>query len=152
MEYYRNPQATTPGLLIRDVGLLLLRISAAAVLGSFHAWQQLLLGWGHLWRKEPWPLVDILKDYGLPFPHIAASAAAVIFALCSIGLFFGAVSRLCALLLLVCTSVGLLFNFMDPVGEKLFLYAAIYLVILLCGPGCFSVDHLLRSRRSPRQP
>ncbi|MBP7949420.1 MAG: DoxX family membrane protein [Verrucomicrobiales bacterium] len=147
MEYYRNPQAATPGLLVRDVGLLLLRLGVSVVLGACHAWQQILLGWGHLWRKESWPFVDALQRWGIPFPHIAASIASVIFVLCSVGLFLGAVSRLSALLLLLCTLSALAFNAAEPLAEKLVLYAIIYLVILLCGPGCFSVDHLLRNRR-----
>ena len=148
MDFYRNPNAPTAGLLVRDAGLLILRVTAGIVLGAFHAWQEGLVGWRHLWHKQAWPFVETIRSWGLPIPVVLASAATIIFGLCSIGLVLGVVSRLCAFLLLFCGIVGLAFNFLEPEAEKLYLYCSIYLVICLCGPGCFSMDHLLSGRRS----
>ncbi len=149
MEYYRNPNAATPGLIVRDVGLLLLRIGAGLTLGLSHAWQHLILGWNHIWKKEAWSLVDLLQEWGLPAPMVLASIASVIFALCSLGLVLGVLTRLSALLLLVCAVTGLAFTLFSPSAEMLWLYATIYAVLFICGPGCFSIDFLLNRRKKP---
>ena len=147
MEYYRNPNAPTAGLIVRDVGLLILRLGAGLTLGFFHGWQHLMRGWQHLWYKQPWNLVDLLKEWGLPFPVVLATAAGLIFGLCSVGIFLGLLSRFSALLLLICALVGAFFSLFQPEAEMLWLYATVYVVLLFCGPGCFSLDHVLNRRR-----
>jgi uncharacterized membrane protein YphA (DoxX/SURF4 family) len=146
MDFYRNPNAATPGLIIRDVGLLILRIGVACVVGFYHGWQQSVAGWNFFWKKQPWSLVDYLASHSLPIPQVLAVIAILILVLCSLGLFFGVLARLSAGLLLACVGVGLILNFLQPEAERLWLYGMNYLVLLLCGPGCFSLAFLLNRR------
>jgi uncharacterized membrane protein YphA (DoxX/SURF4 family) len=148
MEYYRNPQAPSAGHLVRDTGLLVLRVGVGLVLGIYHAWREVLLGWNFVWKKQSWLLAQTVEDFGLPVPKILACAAAVVMALGAVGLVLGVLSRLSALLLLACAVVGLLFTIADPIGEKLLLYAVACGVIVICGPGCFSIDALLNRKRN----
>ena len=143
MDYHRNPHAPTVGLIIRDVGLLLLRLGAAAVLLSHHGWKEAVAGWGYLWHQQPWPFLDTLTKYNLPIPQAVAVLSVLIMVLCSLGLFFGVVARLSAALLLALAIAAIGLNFTDPATEKYWLYGMIFLVLTLCGPGCFSLARLL---------
>jgi uncharacterized membrane protein YphA (DoxX/SURF4 family) len=146
MDFYRNPNAATPGLIIRDVGLLAMRVGVACVVGFYHGWQQSLAGWDFFWKKQPWSLLDHLASHGLPIPQVLAVIAILIVVLCSLGLLFGVLARLSASLLLTCVVVGLLLNFFQPEAERLWLYGLIYFVLLLSGPGCLSLAFLLKRR------
>lgn len=143
MDYHRNPQAPTPGLLIRDAGLLLLRIGVASLLITYHGWDQAIAGWKHLWQQQPWPFLDVITKYGLPIPQVIAVLSVLIIVLCSLGLFFGVVARLSAALLLVLAAGAISLNFWDPIAEKFWIYSVVYVVLLLSGPGCFSLAKLL---------
>ena len=143
MDYHRNPQAPTTGLLIRDAGLLFLRMGVAVLLSTYHGWGQAMAGWNHLWHQQPWPFLEVITKYGLPIPQVVAVLAVLVMVLCSLGLFFGIVARLSAALLLVLAGGAIALNFLDPLAEKFWVYAIVYFVLLLCGPGCFSLAKLL---------
>lgn len=143
MDYHRNPNAPTAGLLIRDAGLLFLRIGLAVLLIVYHGWNEALAGWKHLWHQEAWPLLETITGYHLPIPQVLAVLAVLVMVLCSLGLFFGVVARLSAALLLTLAGIAIVLNFHDPVAEKFWAYAIAYFVMLLCGPGCFSLAKLL---------
>lgn len=146
MDYYRNPNAATPGLIIRDVGLLILRLGIALVIGLYHGWQESIAGWNFFWKKQNWQLLDTLTGYGLPIPQVFAVLVVLIMVLCSLGLFFGVVSRLSAVLLLAVAIGAVIFNFLNPAAEKFWLYGIISFVLLICGPGCFSLAYLLNRK------
>jgi uncharacterized membrane protein YphA (DoxX/SURF4 family) len=146
MDYYRNPNAATPGLIIRDVGLLILRVGMAVVIAGYHGWHQALAGWNFFWKKEPWSLLDVLGSYGLPVPQVVAVITVLILVLCSLGLLFGILSRLSAALLLAVAIAGIVLTFFEPMAEKFWLYGIMAFVLLICGPGCFSLAHLLNRR------
>ena len=143
MDYHRNPQAPTPGLLIRDAGLLFLRLGVAVLMITYHGWGQAVAGWNHLWHQQVWPFLEVLTKYGLPIPQVVAVLSVLIMVLCSMGLFFGVVARLSAALLLALAAVAIALNFRDPIAEKFWVYATAYFVLTLCGPGCFSLAKLL---------
>lgn len=146
MDYYRNPHAATPGLIVRDAGLLFLRLGVALILGLYHAWQECIGGWKFFWKKEAWPLLETLTGYGLPVPQVFAVLVVLIISLCSLGLFFGVVSRLSAALLMGVAIGAILFNFFDPMTEKYWLYGIVCFVLVICGPGCFSLAYLLNRK------
>ena len=150
MDYYRNPQASPPGLIVRDAGLLILRWCAGLALIFFHAWDEMTAGWQHIWHKTPWPYALEITERGFPLPEAVAIVSAVAAMLCSVLLVSGLLCRVSALVLLIGTLVAIfLYARIPSMGEMLLLYAGIYGVLLLCGPGRFSLEALLNGRRSP---
>ena len=152
MDYHRNPHAPPPGLLIRDAGLLILRISVGLALIAFHAWDEGIQGWRHVWQKEPWAYAVEITERGFPLPEVVAAVSVVAAALGSMFLITGFLGRVSALVLLACTLTAIfLYGKLPEAGEKLLLYAAIYLVLVICGPGRFSLDALFTGRRAARR-
>lgn len=152
MDYSRNPHAPPSGLFIRDAGLLILRWCAGLGLIYFHAWDEGALGWKHVWQKEPWAYAVEIAERGFPLPEVVAAASVAAATLGSLFLVSGLLCRVSALVLLACTLCAIfLYGRVPEPGEKLLLYAAIYLVLVLCGPGRFSLDALLTRRRAARR-
>lgn len=152
MDYSRTPHAPPSGLLIRDAGLLILRWCAGLALLVFHAWDEGVLGWKHVWQKEPWAFAVEIADRGFPLPEVVAAVAVVAAALGSLFLLTGLLCRVSALVLLAFTLCAIfLYGRLPEMGEKLLLYAAVYLVLVLCGPGRFSLDALFTERRAVRR-
>ena len=152
MDYSRTPHAPPPGLLLRDVGLLILRWCAGLALLFFHAWEQGVLGWKHVWQKEPWAFAVEMADRGFPLPEVVAAVVVVAAALGSVFLLTGLLCRVSAAVLLVCSLCALfLYDKVPDTAEKLILYSGIYLVLVLCGPGRFSMDALFTGRRAARR-
>ncbi len=148
MSYHHAPAADPPALIIRDGGLLILRLSAGLGLILFHAWREACGGWAFLWRKEPWPFAREVAERGFPLPEIVAGVAAAAALLFSAFLAAGLLGRVSALVLLGCALTGIFLYAGIPVmGELIALYAAVYLVLTLCGPGRFSMDGLLSGAR-----
>lgn len=144
MEYYRNPHAATPGLLVRDAGLLLLRLAAASSLILWHGMTEGQGAWDHVWKKTPWIFRDSMDGLGFPFATPVSIAAVCAGLLGSLFIAIGLLSRVSAIVLLVCAVTGALLYVNYPAqSEALGLYAVIYLVIALCGPGRFSLDGIL---------
>lgn len=149
MDFHRNPHAPPPGLLIRDAGSLILRWCAGLSLIVFHAWDEVMAGWKHLWEKTAWPYAGEIAERGFPLPEVVAIASAVAAMLGSLFLVSGLLCRISALVLLLCTLVAIfLYGRIPDTGEKLMLYAGIYFVLVLSGPGRFSLDALLSGRRA----
>lgn len=146
MDYYRNPHAPTPGLVLRDVGLLILRLGVATLIASFHAISQSMAGWAFFWKQTPWPLLTALQAYGVPIPQLFAVLIVLILVLGSLGILFGILTRLSALLLLLVAMVGIVLFFLTSTSEIFWLYAIVLFVLTLCGPGRFSLAYLLRRR------
>jgi uncharacterized membrane protein YphA (DoxX/SURF4 family) len=150
MDYYRSPQAPA-GLIVRDVGLLLLRWFAGLALIFYHAREEVMTGWRHVWYKTAWPYAAEITDRGFPLPEAVAIVSAVVALLGSALLVSGLLCRISALALLACSLCALfLYASVPPVAEKLVLYTGVYLVLVLCGPGRFSLDAVLVARQSKR--
>lgn len=147
MDYYRNPHAPPPGYFLRDIGLLVLRWFTGIALIVYHAREEVVAGWQYVWHKVPWPYAAEIAERGFPLPQAVAVASAVAAMLGSAFLVTGLLCRVSALVLLVCTLCAFfLYARVPAVAEKLVLYAGIYLVLLICGPGRFSLDAILSSR------
>jgi len=149
MDYYRNPHAPPPGLILRDAGLLILRWAAGLALIFYHARAEVMAGWQHVWHKAPWPYAVEIAERGFPLPEGVAIVSAVAAMLGSVLLISGLLCRISALVLLVCTLCGIfLYARVPDVAEKLMLYAGVYMVLVLCGAGRFSLDYLLAGRKA----
>lgn len=146
MDFYRNPHAPPPGLVLRDIGLLILRLGVATLIISFHAISQSMAGWAFFWKQAPWPLLDFIQAQGVPIPQLFAVLTVLILALGSLGILFGVLTRLSAFLLLLVVIGGIIFLFAAPRSEVFWLYGIAILVLALCGPGRFSLAYLLRRR------
>ena len=153
MDYHRNPHAPPPGLLIRDAGLLILRISVGLALIAFHAWDEGVRGWKHLWYKEgPWAWAAEVSERGFPLPEAVAATSVAVAMLGSVFLLTGLLCRLSSAVLLAGALCGLfLYGKVPEMAERLALYAAVYAVLLICGPGRFSLDALFTSKRLARR-
>ena len=149
MEYHRNPHAPPPGLALRDIGLAVLRVVTGLTVVGFHARDEVMNGWRHLWHKEPWAFAASLAESQFPLPVVVATVASVVALLSSLFLVSGLLTRLSAGLMLGMAMVGAFLYWSIPVtAEKLVIYMAIYGALLLAGPGRFSMDALLAGRRA----
>lgn len=151
MDFNRSPHAPPSGSVIHDTGLLILRWCAGLTLIFMHALDEGIRGWGHVWYKEPWEFVAEITERGFPFPQGVAIAAVAAAMLGSVFLVAGLLCRVSAFTLLACTLCGLfLYGRVPDIAERLALYAAIYAVLVICGPGRISLDALFSSRRAGR--
>lgn len=153
MEYYRTPPVHPPGFqsLLQALGLLLLRLTAGLNLLLWHGWRETFGAWLHLWRKNPWPLPETLGSLGFPWPLPVAVALVVIAVFSSIFLILGLLTRISAALMAVAAiTSAVLYQAYPERAEKYLLYAGIFAVLLISGPGWLSTDGLLQrsTRRS----
>lgn len=145
MEYYRSPQSAPPGFLTRSIPLLVLRLSAGLSLLLWHGWRETFGAWLLLWRKTPWAFQETVAARGFPAPLPLSIALVIIGVLGSVFLILGLLTRVSSALLCVGAVTAAALYQADPDrAEKYLLYAAVYLVLVLSGPGQLSADTLLR--------
>jgi len=148
MDYYRPNNIPPAGQIVRDTGLLLLRLVSGLALLIYPAWGEGIAGWRHVWDKTPWPFAAEIAERGFPLPEAVSIIAVAAATLGSFFLITGLLCRISALVLSICTLCGLfLYGSIPEISEKLVLYAVIYAVLVICGPGIFSLDSLLSGRR-----
>ncbi len=148
MDLSRPASPSLLGSALRDAGLFILRWCAGVTLLAFHAWREGVLGWRHLWYKEPWNWSVEVAERGFPLPTAVAVASVVAAIAGSIFLLTGLLCRLSAAVLLAGALCGLfLYGRVPETAERLALYAGIYTVLVLCGPGRLSLDHLFSAGR-----
>jgi putative oxidoreductase len=132
---------------LRDLGFLILRISVASMLATFHGWAKFSGAIAHIFRGQEWGFPQFVGSIGFPFPTFFALCAALAeFGGCiliALGLF----TRYGAGLVAITMSVAVFFHLRTDFGFEL---AALYLVsslfLVLAGPGNFSLDHWLSTR------
>ena len=118
----------------------------------YWGWQFCRTGWGKL-HKLP-EVADYFKDLGIPLPHANALAAASTECFGGLLLLLGLASRLTAIPLIITMIVAYVTADLDAVkgifGDSdafvsaapfQFLFAS--LLVLVFGPGAFSLDHFL---------
>jgi putative oxidoreductase len=124
-----------------DVGLLLLRLGIAALLIGFHGWTRLHRAFDFLFHGQPWTFVGLVERLGFPVPAMFAVLSALAE---SVGVLFvaaGFFTRWASALVAINMAVALLNELMkgDPIElPALYLLGAV--VVLVLGPGRFSVD------------
>jgi len=144
-----NALTTRPSTTTTDVGLLILRLAVAAVF--------IRHGWGDVFEAGVSNNVANYGDAGIPLPALAAPFAAYIQLFGGAALVVGALTRPVSAGLVVVMAGALIFVHR---GESLvmgqdgsgsgyaFMMCAASILLLLAGPGRFSIDRLLVDRWS----
>ncbi|MDB6069271.1 MAG: hypothetical protein JWL81_442 [Verrucomicrobiales bacterium] len=147
LEYSRPPQPAPPApSLLRNLGLMALRITLGAPLLFCHAWPQGRAGWSHLWYKTPWELPPQLTSLGFPLPLAIALTLTVLAIIGSLFILIGLLTRTSAAVLSAISLLSaFLYNAYPAVAEVSFLYGGAFIALCLCGPGAIALDHILRS-------
>lgn len=152
MEYYRHTSAWSPGTVIRDICLLLLRAASSLALVYFHGWRNALEGWEFIWRKTDWPLLEVVTGHGFPWPVAVTIALVPAVLLCCAFLLLGILTRIGAGIMLGFTLVAApLYPGYPDLLQAFTLYGVIFLVLVLAGPGHLSLDGLVARRRVRRR-
>ncbi len=135
-----------------DLGLLLLRVSTSVLMIRFHGWGK-LTGWADERMRVPnlFSLAGAQKEFHT-FPNyigISSELSYVLVTWCetfgSMAIILGLATRLHALGLFITMMVAWTFHhqmrFSGPnAGEMPFAWAFVYLLLVLAGPGRFSLD------------
>jgi len=132
-----------------DVGLLVLRLAVAAVFIAH--------GWGDVFEAGVANNVENYRDAGIPLPALSAPFAAYVQLLGGVAVAFGVLTRPISAGFVVVMGGALIFVHR---GESLvmgqdgsgagfaFIMGAASILLLLAGPGQFSVDRLIADRWS----
>lgn len=149
------PYDSPPGSPERPlVDVIPLRIGAGATLLYMHAWQHAFLAWRSVWHQEPWEVIAVVEQSGLPLPKILAVAAAgiaIFTAFCWIlGFFtrFASVAFIPVTLgaLWVCNRVNQSFG-----AEACILFLLVALTLVIKGPGWFAIDSFFSKGKHKRK-
>ncbi|MCF6311957.1 MAG: DoxX family protein [Verrucomicrobiales bacterium] len=151
MEYHSAPATPSPTeTILHELGLLILRLTAALPLLYFQGWYQSFRAWDFVWNKKSWSLVDQFNELGFAFAGIFATTLILLCVILPLGVIFGLYTRFSAILLLI------LFAFMliVPVevsgslnAQTLLLYAGLSLGLALTGGGMISFDRLFSRKQ-----
>ncbi len=138
--------------LATDIGLLVLRLAVAAVF--------IVHGWGDVFEAGVSTNVENYRGAGIPLPELAAPFAAYVQLFGGMLVAFGALTRPLSAGFIVVMAGALIFVHR---GESLvmgqdgsgsgyaFIMCAASIMLLLAGPGRFSVDRLLAERGADRE-
>ncbi len=127
----------------RDIGLLLLRLSVGLMMAFSHGLAKVQ----KFWAPGPVKWADPL-GIGAALSLFLAGGAEFF---CSLALVAGVLTRLVSIPLAFTMVVAAgIVHWQDPFKKKEFalLYLAAYVVLLLAGPGRYSVDAWLKARRA----
>ncbi len=128
---------------LRSAALLLVRLSAGIVFAQS--------GWGKLHNLEQ--LVAFFRELGIPAAELQAPFVSGLELAGGIALILGVASRFLALPLIGTMVVAMLTakaseveGWTDVLGFIEWHYLVFFAVVVLCGPGTLSIDHLLGKR------
>jgi uncharacterized membrane protein YphA (DoxX/SURF4 family) len=145
IEYYgENPSASqnTWSALFKTIAVL--RIGTGLLLLARHGIAAVIAAYHFLWHEQEWGWAKGFAEAGLPYPHLAAPAAALIVAAVGISWSIGFLTRFFAIVFLpvVITAIGVFTRLGSPHLEAAWLYGLITFTLLLFGSGAISLDKL----------
>ena len=126
--------------------ILLLRVGCGLLLMYRHGWQAVRSAYEFLWNEQPWAWVTLVKDAGLPLPHLLTPVLAVAVAAVALSWITGFLTRLFAFLFLPLAGAFVFFagRAGSDAAETGWLYLLASLTLLLFGSGAVSLDQLFR--------
>lgn len=139
---------------LADLGLLVIRLLAAATFAYYQLVDQFHFAVDYLWDGADWNLVSQLAERGLPYADIVASASVGLQIATLFGVVLGIFTRINALLFTLMMGFVLfsaidLSSSLNPQG--LALYLTVFLGLACGGAGRLSLDHLLAGRRARKR-
>lgn len=141
------------GQMLKSISVL--RISAGAVLAWFHGWPGASSAYRFLWQEQPWEWVVVLGKLNVPYPHLAAPAAALVIAAVAVSWTLGFVTRLfSAISIPVIIGAMIVAQRLESSQlEACALYLPIAVTLLLFGSGNISLDFFFRlGQKAKEQP
>lgn len=134
---------------LADLGLLVIRLFAAASFAYYQLARQFHLAVDFLWDGADWELIGQLAGRGFSSPEGMAVAAIGLQIMTLLGVVLGIFTRISALLFALMTGFVLftpitLSPSLNP--QALVLYLSIFLGLACGGAGRLSLDHLLADR------
>ena len=136
------------------IGVIPLRLGAGFVLLYMHAWAQTQVAYNALWHGQPWDLINLLKNAGLPMPRVLAIAAALITAAVAMSWLLGFLTRLFSALFIPVTIGSLLIcnrNDRPDGAESALLFFFISITLVIFGSGWLSLDSLFGRKRARKK-
>lgn len=131
----------------------ILRMGAGVVLAWFHGWPGAVSAYRFLWKEQPWEWVGVLDKAHVPYPHLAAPAAAFIIAAVAVSWILGFVTRLfsAAFMPVVIGGMIIAHRLESSQIEACALYLPIAVTLLLFGSGNVSLDFFFKLGQRPKE-
>ena len=127
---------------LRDWGFLILRVSSAGMLATFHGWGKLKGAVSYIFWSQQWGFPQFLGSIGFPVPTFFALCATVAEFLGCLLLILGLFTRYAAGLVAFTMSVAVFYHLTTDLGFELAgLYMITSLFFVLAGPGQISLDY-----------
>jgi putative oxidoreductase len=128
-------------IVATDVGLLVMRLGYASLLVGFHGWARLQRAIDYAAYGQPWSFVGVVEKLGFPFAPAFAVLSALSESICPLFLAVGFFTRTASFVILLNMTVAAINELVsgDPI-ELPALYWLGALVLLILGPGRFSID------------
>jgi putative oxidoreductase len=129
---------------LRGWGFLILRISVASMLATFHGWGKLSGAIAYISWGQEWGFLQFVASIGFPFPTFFALCATLAEFFGCLLLALGLLTRYAAGLIAITMSVAVFYHLRTDLGFELAgLYLASSLFFVLAGPGSISLDQRL---------
>ena len=126
---------------LRGWGFLVLRISVASMLATFHGWGKLTGAFAYIFGNQEWGFPQFVGSIGFPAPTFFALCATLAEFVGCVLLALGLLTRYAAALIAITMSVAVLYHLRTDLGFELAgLYLASSLFFVLAGPGNISLD------------
>ena len=131
-----------------DIGLLVLRIGSGLSLFLVFAILKLKDSEAYFVNGQPWPFVQFMRGINFPAPVLSSVVQTLNESICGLLIACGLMTRISGALL----AFGFLVAFFCSMKAKGDVIVPGYFVVMfatlaLTGPGRFSIDHLLQTRR-----
>ena len=146
----KDPNESGSVITLREFYLGLLRLVFAVPLFFYQILEQVEYARGFIWSEQEWPLLEAIREMGLPQPEATAVVSIFLLAVCPAAIVIGFLTRINATL----TLLGLLFFFFSRLplseflnGQTYVLYMGIACVLIVSGSGNLSLDGLFAARR-----